>query len=228
MLTYTTCSGCGGQLIYTDGLNYHNGEPPCSPRLSKAERLAVEWRDAVEAGNDEQADILQRQIDELDNAAPRLLDAALTYAAWGWPVFPLRPAAKIPATRHGFKDATTDPQRIRAYWLRNPQANIGLRTGIKFDVIDLDTYKPAGLQTYLKLLDGDEIPDIHGQVTTGRAGLHLYVKPSGDTIAEGVLPGLDYRGDGGYVVAPPSQIKTRVQSWSWITYPSPSIKDGAK
>ena len=57
------------------------------------------------------------------------LSQALKYAAHGWPVFPVVPGEKIPVTQHGFKDATTDPARIRAWWSANPGRNIGIATG---------------------------------------------------------------------------------------------------
>jgi len=43
------------------------------------------------------------------------LTYALGYARHGWPVFPCMPGSKEPATRHGFKDASTDPDRITAW-----------------------------------------------------------------------------------------------------------------
>ena len=53
---------------------------------------------------------------------------ALAYARHGWPVFPCQPDSKEPATRHGFLDATTDPDRIRRWWDRQPAANVAIAT----------------------------------------------------------------------------------------------------
>jgi hypothetical protein len=66
------------------------------------------------------------------------LDYAVVYAEQGWPVFPLRPPANTPYTEHGFHDATTDGEQIRAWWAEHPTANVGIRTGIAFDVLDID------------------------------------------------------------------------------------------
>ena len=222
MFHYSTCAGCGGLLHVTDNLNHHNGEPPCTPTLSKIEQLTQDWLAAAQAEDNQTADNIEAQIEVLDNRPPRLLDAALTYAAWGWKVFPLKPQSKQPATRHGFKDAHTDPDRIRDWWTRHPDHNIGLPTGLRFDVIDIDV--PEGAYSYLQLLDEGKVPDSHGQVATSSGGTHLYVihKPANGNRA-GVRPGIDYRGAGGYVVAPPSTLGPKGRSWSWAQRPSPLI-----
>ena len=62
-------------------------------------------------------------------AAPILADAARHYAEVGWYVHPLRPQAKLPATRHGVLDATNDVARVEAWWRLLPRANIGIATG---------------------------------------------------------------------------------------------------
>jgi hypothetical protein len=139
------------------------------------------------------------------------LDAALGYAARGWPVFPCRPGMKIPATTHGVLDATTDPDRIRAWWTDNPQANIAIATGAPGpDVLDIDV-KPDGTGfaafTGLKragLLDGHQV-----LVRTPSGGLHMYF--TGTSQRNGRLPGqfLDLRAAGGYVVAPPGHVDDR-------------------
>jgi Bifunctional DNA primase/polymerase, N-terminal len=75
------------------------------------------------------------------------LAAALRYASQGVPVFPLAPRSKFPLISaanggHGLHDATTDAAQIQAWWMAHPTANIGLRTGVVFDVIDLDASGP--------------------------------------------------------------------------------------
>src|SRR6266542_926058 len=70
---------------------------------------------------------------------------ALAYASHGWPVFPCQPGGKEPATRHGFHDATTSPDRIRSWWRRQPAANLAIATGRPGpDVLDIDQHGDAG------------------------------------------------------------------------------------
>ena len=59
----------------------------------------------------------------------RLVDHALACAQRGWPVFPCQPGGKEPATRRGFRDATTDPELIRLLWRHMSDANVGVATG---------------------------------------------------------------------------------------------------
>ena len=131
-----------------------------------------------------------------------LLAAALAYGARGWPVFPLRPAGKVPEgslVAHGLNDATCDPARIRAWWRASPAANVAIRTGEGLDVIDVDGPEGrAALEQHCP-----EVFTSAVAVATGR-GLHLYFATSGLSSRAGVLPGVDVRGAGGYVVAPPS------------------------
>lgn len=219
MFTYTQCRDCGGLLHTTDGDTVH---PGCTPKPSLVEELAAQWLTLAELDADPAIlDPLQQEIDEIDGRPPRMLAAALKYASWGWPVFPLKVRAKTPATRNGFKDATTDSDRIHAWWQRHPDSNIGLPTGHRFDVIDVDV--PSGAHTYTQLRERNKIPDIHGHVATSSGGLHLYVLPSGDGNKAGVRAGIDYRGIGGYVVAPPSTLGPRGRAWTWAVHPSPMI-----
>lgn len=224
---YTTCRGCGQIMTVTDefapavhGLcvdRYH-------PTL--LERIVDEFLAAMEAGRFAEADALEARANALADAQrtnPRLGEAALAYASWGWPVFPLRPGDKAPLTRHGFKDATTDPARIRRWWAETPAANIGLPTGVAFDVIDIDP--PRGWSAWREMVDSGAVPAVHGLVCTARGGLHAYVAPSGGGNLAGIKPGVDYRGRGGYVVAPPSVRcgSGSSGSWSWRIKPSPAI-----
>src|SRR5699024_2980926 len=116
------------------------------------------------------------------------------------PVFPCIPGGKQPATRHGYKDATTNTTLINDWWTTNPNYNIGLPTGKKFDVFDIDG--PPGLLAIGGFLDSDGFPPILGLALTPR-GRHYYVPATGRGNATHIFPSVDYRGTGGYVIAPP-------------------------
>ncbi len=151
------------------------------------------------------------------------LDAALLYAGLGWRVFPLHSMrdgacscgdaacpspAKHPRTRRGCKDATTDERRIRAWWRQWPDANVAVATGRDSGlmVIDVDP-RHNGDDTWDALQHELAVPPTW-EVRTGGGGLHAYFGyPAGAAITIGAAvlgPGVDHRGDGGYVVAPPS------------------------
>jgi hypothetical protein len=136
-----------------------------------------------------------------------LHDAALTYAARGWRVFPLRPSTKRPACAHGVLDATTDPVAIRAWWQAMPAAGIGFACGAEHLVIDVDG--PTGLTT-LAALSGTLGLLVTGRVSVTPHGRHLYFsmpEPLGPRIKNSVGTlgsGLDIRTTGGYVILPPT------------------------
>lgn len=131
-----------------------------------------------------------------------LLAAAIRYAARGWRVFPLGPRDKKPLTRTGFKEATSDHGQVLQWWQVFPEANIGLATGDPFDVLDIDG--PSSVPALQELL-GTDYRHTGPVANTGR-GKHLYfLSMQEGRNRAGLLGGkLDYRGAGGYVVAPPS------------------------
>ncbi len=136
----------------------------------------------------------------------KLPEAALFYAErLTWSIFPLKPEAKTPATAHGFKDATRDPDTIKAWWKRTPNANIGMATG-GIVVLHFDAHKPdyAGAELLDMLTEEYRTPT----AATARGGTHLFFahRPGLQlTNATGSLPkGVDVRGHGGYVAMPPS------------------------
>jgi Bifunctional DNA primase/polymerase, N-terminal len=139
------------------------------------------------------------------------LTRALAYARQGWPVFPCRPGRKEPDTAHGFKDATTDPERITAWWTTVPGRNVAIATGAPGpDVLDVDVRpRGSGYQALRRLRRAGllDLPVV--AVATPSGGMHLYYR--GTTQASGRLPGqhLDFKATGGYVLAPPSAIGGR-------------------
>ncbi|GAA2870965.1 bifunctional DNA primase/polymerase [Pseudonocardia halophobica] len=160
----------------------------------------------------------------------QLLRAALSHAARGWRVFPLRPGDKRPAIRDWEARATTDPARIRRAWAQAPRLNIGLACGpSNLVVIDLDTpdhgtVRPAawdrpGVRDGIDVLAA--LAADHGQTTpletlateTASGGEHLYfTAPPNRRIrnSAGRLGWLiDVRAAGGYVVAAGSVVRGR-------------------
>lgn len=136
-------------------------------------------------------------------ASDLLFGHALNYAARVISVFPLQPQGKTPLTPRGFKDASIEPEQIHKWWTRWPDANIGVATGRLSDLAVLDVDGETG---ELSLLDlRHELPPTWC-VMTGD-GAHFYYRfPTRElrNSAGKLGPGLDVRGNGGYVVAPPS------------------------
>lgn len=143
--------------------------------------------------------------------------ASLAYGEQGYKVLPVygvrdgvclcsdgprcRAPGRHPATAHGLHDATSEPDQIREWWRKNPDANIGIRTGEGFLVVDVDSLESLA-----------ELEEEHGRlpetltVRTGGGGLHHYFKidqPIRNSVNR-VGPGIDVRGESAYVVAPPS------------------------
>ncbi len=131
------------------------------------------------------------------------------YAKKSIPVFPCKPGRKEPLTSNGHKDATTDPDRIRAWWSRWPDANIAMPTGKRsgFVVVDVDP-EHGGYDSLAELHEAGHGLPLTATIKTGGGGVHHYLRcPEGIEIrnSAGKLgPGLDIRGEGGYVIVPPS------------------------
>lgn len=149
--------------------------------------------------------------------ASDLAEAALRYASAGWHVLPLVPRAKTPRTRHGLLEANNQESVVQAWWDHWPDANIGLRTGKIFDVLDIDG--PTGIESLRQFTYSHDGPS----TTTGK-GYHLLFKVTGARNGAGMLPGLDFRGHNGYIVAPPS-IHPLGHRYQWRTDPELPLPD---
>ena len=166
-----------------------------------------------------------------------LLTAALAYARHGIPVLPVHTPdlrggcscdrgarcdspGKHPRLRHGLNDASTDPRLIELWWRRWPEANVGLRTGIAMDVADIDSAE--GWHGLIHLLGG-ALP-AGPRVRTGGGGWPLWFHPLGFGNRVRLLPGLDWRGVGGYVVAPPSRHLRG--DYRWVRRPGDDLPVG--
>jgi Bifunctional DNA primase/polymerase, N-terminal/Primase C terminal 1 (PriCT-1) len=146
-----------------------------------------------------------------------MLSTALRLASKGLAVFPCLPGAKQPATPHGLNDASFDTDVIRQWWERDPNYNIAIATGAISDVfvVDIDGLDAEAELRRLEAKHG-ALPSTV-EVITAR-GRHVYFKVPAEPIrnsAGRIAPGIDVRGDGGYVLAPPSLHPTgRRYCWS--------------
>jgi hypothetical protein len=157
------------------------------------------------------------------------LDAALEYAARGWHVVPLKPRGKKPifhawqivAERHG-----ADPEKLKLWWDTEPNANVGILTGLASGVIVVDVDPRNGGDDALL----DHFPNLKAwgkglRVRTGSGGLHFYIKHpwlaerrpiQSRTGKRGVGNGLELKADGGHqVVAPPSIHPETGKAYEW-------------
>ena len=163
-----------------------------------------------------------------------LLGYAITYARVGWPVLPVHGwirdrcscregldcphPAKHPIIGRWQKEATTDETTIEKWWWQWPWANIGLATGHAFDVLDLDS--PEAFVRLWVASGCEGKPDL--DVLTGGAptvktprGWHCLMAPTGraGAVKLGGLEGVDWRGVGNMVVAPPSTRNGLIYEW---------------
>ena len=163
--------------------------------------------------------------------------AALAYARAKRRIFPCK-ADKTPLTRHGFKEASCDPARIQAWWDAHPQALIGLPAGAvnKVFVLDIDNDPNTGKDGDASL---EALIRAHGplpatvEAMTPRGGRHLYFRHPGPawevpSSASKLGPNLDVRGDGGYVIAPPSALPDgRFYAWEGSSDPTDGMRAAA-
>jgi hypothetical protein len=138
-----------------------------------------------------------------------ILRQALAYARRGWPVFPCLPGQKIPATKHGFRDATTDEQQITKWFGHGQRWNLAIATGTPGpDVLDVDQHGQAGngYPAFTRLRRAGLVNGVDAYVRTPAGGMHAYFTGTGQH--NGRLPShhLDFRATGGYILAPPSQV----------------------
>jgi hypothetical protein len=163
-----------------------------------------------------------------------MLAAALAYIESNLPIFPLHyptgnagcscrnetcdKIGKHPMTPHGLKDATTDRQVVERWWTENPLANIGMPTGAASGLVAIDVdVRHQGVES-LKVLERKigALPPTLVSITGG--GFHYFYKYPGLIVRSGAAvlgPGIDVRGDGGYVVVPPS-LHASGKRYEWI------------
>jgi len=155
--------------------------------------------------------------DAITNKAA-VLTAASAYVANGWHVF-LCGTDKKPLQRGGFKNASTDIGRLDKSLARHPDGMLAIRTGVESGIVvidvDVDIEKGIDGRPYFEAARTRGLPDCP-IVQTPRGGLHLYFAHPGETISNSagrLAPGVDVRGDGGYIVAAPSRSPRGEYRW---------------
>ena len=161
------------------------------------------------------------------------IESAISFADSGLPVFPVYGptdqgcqcskgidcpnAGKHPMTKHGFKDATTRREDVSRWWQQAPDANLGLLTGKDSGLVVLDVDPRHGGDKSLAQLEAEygKLPETL-KVRTGGDGWHYYFLHPGHKITNktDIRPGLDFRGDGGYIIAPPSVHRSK-KRYEW-------------
>ena len=158
---------------------------------------------------------------------------ALELAELGWWLLPLHTwnvdkcdcmkqctsPAKHPRTMHGLKDASCDLAQVVEWWGQWPAANIGVRTGPEscIVVVDIDP-RNGGMESWESLREHHAYEHDGPACLTGGGGMHLYFAHPGEKVMSRsgeLAEGVDVKGDGGYVVAPPS-VHARGTSYAWI------------
>jgi hypothetical protein len=134
--------------------------------------------------------------------------AARAYLTLGWSVVIVQPRGKRPAVRwQEFQQHLPSEEQLRAWLRRRPDANLAIVTGAVSGLVVLDVDPRHGGIASLSRWERKhgELPDTV-EAQTGGGGRHLYFAHPGGELRNrvGLAPGLDLRGDGGVIVAPPS------------------------
>lgn len=168
--------------------------------------------------------------------------AALDAADRGWHVFPCHgidrrlrcgcgrancgSPGKHPLLKHGLTEATTVTRVLASWWKRWPHANVAIRTGAESTLVVVDVDPPIGFESLSSLERTNGVLDRARTVRTGTGGMHCYFAHPGSGTrianrASSVLgQGIDIRGDGGYVIAPPS-LHASGRSYGWTAQGDP-------
>jgi len=149
---------------------------------------------------------------------PNMLEAALSYAERGWPVFPCHTnsseacscgkqdcssPAKHPRVAKGVLAATTDVSQIRKWWKLWPDANIGIATGAKSGIVVIDIDPRHGGEESLAEFFHGALPRTPTALNGSGGARYFFAHPGRNVRSRvNVLRGIDVHGDGDYVLAP--------------------------
>jgi hypothetical protein len=160
---------------------------------------------------------------------PNALVHALTYVEKGWHVFPVPPGQKKSHKSAKFSEgrpwgATTDAKEVRRDLEHWPEANVGIVTGPKSGIFVVECDTPEGhdvdgiASLAMVVAKYGALPDTLMAESPSGSLHHYFNYPDGMRItnsASKIAPGIDVRGDGGMVVAPPS-VKPGVGTYKWL------------
>ena len=140
-----------------------------------------------------------------------MLHPALQYAELGYPVLPIKPLTKLPLTKNGLLDATTEADKVERWLEQWPNANWAIAT-TGLVVVDLDVDDNGEPNAWLSS-EPDKIADLAKAPLslTPRGGRHfIFRQPASGGLrntASKLAPHVDTRADGGYIVVPPSVLE---------------------
>jgi hypothetical protein len=146
------------------------------------------------------------------SGAADLSSASMMLARHDVPVFPCAPGGKQPLTPHGFHDAAADVDTVHEWWRRWPDANLGVPTGTAsgVDVVDVDVHTMgSGFAAFERARGAGVANGWAWLVRTPSGGVHAYfLRRTAEVQRSWQVPSqhVDFRGDGGYIVAPPSRV----------------------
>ena len=158
-----------------------------------------------------------------DRPPPRLL-AAKCYAKLGWKVFPIKPNGKTPAIKGWQQNASTESEQLQKWFSGVSAHNVGVLTGRPsgFFVVDVDPRNRGHLSLDALYDEIGKLPETVAQQTAGGGWHYLFRMPGGRDIRNGNIrgyPGIDIKGTGGYIVAPPSWVADRAYAWEESSHP---------
>jgi Bifunctional DNA primase/polymerase, N-terminal len=191
--------------------------------------FSVQAAKPVTASCDEPALVIEQLGGKPDHSDTQFTDnsqdnlaVALDYAARGFQVFPLKPRSKEPATRRGLYEATSNTATLRRYFTGAHPYNIAIRTGVPSNVFVLDVDGEQGLNSLAGLVEQHGLLPPTLTSTTGKGRHYWFVARSPMPCSVGkIAPGIDIRGDGGYVVVPPS-IHPNGAVYRWVNDEPPA------
>ena len=152
-------------------------------------------------------------------AVSRTGQAALEYLARGWSVIPMQERAKRPTVPWKvYQSKRVSEETLNEWFCRSPDYNVGIVTGVLSGLVVLDVDPRHGGDKSLRNLEREHgsLPETLESITGG-GGRHFYFSHPGGEVRNrvGIAPGIDLRGDGGCIVAPPS-VHPSGKRYRWV------------